>query len=476
MGAIHRKPVIISATGNTFLQVQPKTSSLPEEVFLFLSIKTGILTIEALYQLYRQNPVIRTDTRTLTPGCLYFALKGPRFNGNTFAAQALEKGASYAIIDETPPVADDRYLLVPDVLIALQELAAIHRSLLHIPFIAITGSNGKTTTKELVTAVLKKKFRVYATAGNLNNHIGVPLTLLGIAPDAEIAVIEMGASHIGEIAGYCRIAQPTHGIITNCGKAHIEGFGSEAGVRQAKGELYAYIRRHQGIIFRDTGQLYLEAMAEGIEKQVTYGQHQAMITGKPAVKDLFLHVSLNQEYGTTTLPTQLVGDYNFPNVMAALAVGLHFNVPQTDITLAVTQYQPDNSRSQLIAAGSNKIIMDAYNANPASMKAAIANFAALALPNKILWLGAMKEMGKAEQDEHKALIAFTTQYTWGEVLLVGNEFSKCRGQYHWFPTAADAAAYVRQYPPQHAVILVKGSRGSKMELLLKALEEVQTTG
>jgi UDP-N-acetylmuramoyl-tripeptide--D-alanyl-D-alanine ligase len=353
----------------------------------------------------------------------------------------------------------------------LQELAKHHRKQFDIPFLTITGSNGKTTTKELISAVLKKKYVVYATEGNLNNHIGVPLTLLKIKKDAGIAVIEMGANHLKEIESYCRIAEPTHGIITNCGKAHIEGFGSIEGVRKGKGELYDFLREHRGSIFRNADLEYLKEMAHGISAQISYGGYDSDATykGEARMNDVFLKVAVLVDGVETLLDTQLVGAYNFPNVMVAVAVGLYFGVPVDDVKSAIASYSPDNSRSQFMQTGSNKVILDAYNANPASMSAAIGNFASLELPGKILWIGAMKEMGKDEEKEHKELLALIGKYNWEDVILVGKEFKGLQGTYHWFESAAIAAVWVKQHMPVNSSILIKGSRGSKMELLLEAL-------
>jgi len=424
--------------------------------------------ISALYSLYLAHPSIQTDTRKLQPGDLFFALKWPSFNGNAFADAALSAGAAAVIIDEAAYWKDERYVLVHDVLTALQELARHHRRQFDIPFLAITGSNGKTTTKELITAVLREKLVTYATVGNLNNHIGVPLTLLQIRRGAQIAVVEMGANHRGEIASYCRIAEPTHGLINNIGKAHIEGFGGEEGVRLGKGELYDYLRETGGSIYRNADLSYLSEMAEGIEKQITYGAAAADFQGNPGMEGLFVSVTLEKPE-TGAFRTHLVGAYNFPNVMAAIAVGMDQGVSTESIREALNKYQPDNSRSQWIKRGTNEVILDAYNANPSSMRAAIENFAASALSGKRLWLGAMKEMGPASESEHAALVSLAEQYSWDEVILVGPEFAAVKGSHTWFPDAATAVNHIKADPPQNASILIKGSRGSKMELLLEAV-------
>lgn len=441
-----------------------KTPSF-EGVFYFCTL----MDIAALYDIYKQYPSVQTDTRKLKQGDLFFALKGPNFDGNLFAKQALDAGAAYAVIDDPGHASGSRYIVVTDVLTALQQLANYHRRQLNIPFIAITGSNGKTTTKELVTAVLSRKYKTYATEGNLNNHIGIPLTILKIKSDAEVAVIEMGANHQKEIAAYCLVAEPTHAIITNCGKAHIEGFGGIEGVRKGKGELYDFMRANNGTIFRNTDLDYLADMSKGISNQITYGTSQGMYTGKPVMNDVFLSVSLNTPI-ETTLKSHLVGDYNFPNIMVAIAVGLHFGVPENEVQTAIEGYNPDNSRSQWLQKGSNKIILDAYNANPTSMNAAITNFANTTLPHKMLWIGAMKEMGQDEAKEHADLVKLIQQYHWENVILVGKEFNGIAHDYLHFETSADAAIFVRQHTPSDAAILIKGSRGSKMELLLDALQ------
>ena len=423
-----------------------------------------------LYQLYLANPAIQTDTRKLQEGGLFFALSGANFDGNTFAAQALDKGAAYAVIDNPEYEVNDRCIVVANVLETLQQLAKYHRQQFTIPFIAITGSNGKTTTKELVAAVLRQRFVTYATEGNLNNHIGVPLTLLKIKADAQMAIIEMGANHQKEIAGYCTVALPTHGIITNCGKAHIEGFGGIEGVRKGKGELYDFIRANDGAIFRNADLDYLEEMAKGIRQQVTYGSANAQYVGKPLMNGVFLDIAMLTAHTETTIRTNLVGEYNFPNVMTAVAVGLHFGIPVDEIRQAIASYNPDNSRSQWVQQGTNKIILDAYNANPSSMRAAILNFAMADLPNKRLWLGGMKEMGDEESNEHRELVSLISKYEWTEVILVGAEFSGLQEGYIWFENSGEAAAYIKAHVPEHCSILLKGSRGSKMEALLAALQ------
>lgn len=429
------------------------------------------LEIAALYELYLKHPIVETDTRKLQAGCLFFALKGDRFNGNLFAQQALDAGAAYAVVDEVQNYADERLIFVTDVLETLQALATFHRNQFSIPILGITGSNGKTTTKELITAVLKTQYRTHATVGNLNNHIGVPLTLLRMPLDTEIGIIEMGANHLQEIEGYCKIAQPTHAIITNCGKAHLEGFGSEEGVRKGKGELYDFIREHQGTIYRNSDLAYLEPMANGIDKQITYGQGNATYIGKIISEDVFLKIAVLTSRLEASISTQLTGDFNFPNVMAAIAIGANFQIGIDKIKQAIENYSPDNSRSQLIKQGSNTILLDAYNANPSSMQVAIQNFMNTALPNKCVWIGAMKELGIESANEHQALVNFIQQHPWQQVLFVGNEFKEWKGDALWFENSTEAAAYIAQHLPEHSSILIKGSRGSRMERLLEVLQQ-----
>ncbi len=422
-----------------------------------------------LYKIYQQYPSVQTDTRKLTKDCLFFALSGANFNGNKFAQEALEKGAAYAVIDDPQYAHNDRCIVVPDTLAALQKLARFHRQQFRIPFIAITGSNGKTTTKELIASVLSRHFITYATEGNLNNHIGIPLTLLKIKKDAQMAIVEMGANHQKEIAGYCEIALPDYGIITNCGKAHIEGFGGIEGVRKGKGELYDFIRAHNGIIFRNADLDYLQSMAHDIKQQITYGSANAQYIGKPLMNGVFLQIAMLTAHTETTIDTHLVGAYNFPNVMVAVAVGLHFGIPIDEIKTALATYNPDNSRSQWLQKGSNKIILDAYNANPTSMRAAILNFAEADLPNKMLWIGGMKEMGTEELNEHRELVSLISKYQWQNVMLVGKEFKEVKEGYTWFENSTEAAAYIKTHQPESSSILIKGSRGSKMEVLVDTL-------
>ncbi|MEP7141556.1 MAG: UDP-N-acetylmuramoyl-tripeptide--D-alanyl-D-alanine ligase [Ferruginibacter sp.] len=425
------------------------------------------MQIQDFYTVFLQHPSIQTDTRKLQEGDLFFALKGPNFNGNQFAKQALEAGAAYAIIDEPVNFSDNRLILTTDTLHYLQDLAKYHRLQLSIPFIAITGSNGKTTTKELVSEVLSTSYKTYTTKGNLNNHIGVPLTILSVKKDAEMAVIEMGANHRKEIEGYCQYTMPTHGIITNSGKAHLEGFGGVEGVKKGKGELFDYLRSNGGTAFIMNDYDYLKEMSKGIPHVKTYGTTDAGITGVADKCSEFLLVEMTCGTGIKEIKTNLIGEYNLPNVLAAVAIGKYFNVPDEAIKSALENYVPSNSRSQLIEKGSNKIILDAYNANPTSMKAAIENFAKMEGNEKILLLGGMMELGEESIVEHSAIVNLVDQNTWKAVVLVGGDFSKIKHGYLYFPGSAEAKVWLDQQHFENAKILIKGSRSMQMEKVLE---------
>ena len=436
------------------------------------------MSISAIYDIYLQYPSVVTDTRKLKEGDFFFALKGPNFNANTFAFKAIEAGAAYCVVDEPLTTIAGYYegnneaqkesalakmIVVDDVLTTLQALAGHHRSTFTIPFIAITGSNGKTTTKELVYAVLSSHFKTYTTQGNLNNHIGVPLTILSVKKDAQMAVIEMGANHQKEIEGYCVYTKPTHGIISNCGKAHLEGFGGEEGVKKGKGELYSFLRGHNGTAFVYTGYDYLKEMSAGIQNIVPY------ISGEIQSSEPFLTVAANINDTTTTVSSQLVGAYNLPNILCALTIGKHFGVPEHKMVEAIENYAPSNSRSQLITKGSNTIILDAYNANPSSMKVAIENFAKLAGQNKIVMLGAMMELGDHSSAEHLALLQLIASYSYTKVVLVGDDFlahQNALPQFIYFKNTQEAKAWLAEQNPTHAQLLIKGSRSMQMETVL----------
>jgi len=425
------------------------------------------MNIERLYEIYQQYPSIQTDSRKIKKGDLFFALKGPNFNGNLFAKQALDAGAAYSIVDEPSAVKDERIILTDDVLQTLQLLARHHRRQFKIPFVAITGSNGKTTTKELVHAVLSSKYKTYTTQGNLNNHIGIPLTILQVKKDAEMAVIEMGANHRGEIAGYCQYTLPTHGIITNCGKAHLEGFGGIEGVKKGKGELYDFIRETGGIVFAMWDYPYLREMSKGIATVIKYGTTEADYVGNILQAEPFLSVSMSNGVMISDINTKLVGDYNLPNVLVAVAVGDYFKVPQEKIKEAIELYTPSNSRSQLLNWKSNQIILDAYNANPSSMKLAIENFAHLHADKKFLLLGGMAELGKESIQEHESIVDLIKKYKWSDVALVGGDFQKINHPFKKFNNAQEAGQWLNELGLTNAYLLVKGSRSMQMEKVLE---------
>ena len=433
------------------------------------SASSSPISISDLYEIYKSYPQVQTDTRQLKKGDLYFALKGPNFNGNEFALQALEQGAAYSIVDEPVDASEHlqkRILLVEDVLSSLQALAKFHRAQFNIPFIAITGSNGKTTTKELVAAVLSSHYTIYTTKGNLNNHIGVPLTLLSIQQDAQFAIIEMGANHLKEIESYCSYTLPTHGMITNCGKAHLEGFGSEEGVRKGKGELFDYLRAHQGTVFLMQDFDYLVKMTQGISNIIGYGKEHGQIQGDAIDHNGMLTVQIKKGIEIDSIQTHLVGNYNLPNVLAAVAIGHHFKVPNDKIKMAIENYIPSNSRSQLLNWNNNEVILDAYNANPSSMKLAVENFAKMNKQNKMVCLGGMRELGADTLMEHQMLIDQLKETNWKQVMLVGSEFKPCNHNFLYFDTVLEAKAWLQAQELKGYTLLIKGSRGIQMEQLI----------
>ena len=425
------------------------------------------MQIAKLHQLYLKNPVVKTDTRKIKEGDIFFALKGPNFNGNYFAEQALAAGAAYAVIDEEININDDRIIKTEDALLTLQQLAKYHREQFKLAFTAITGSNGKTTTKELVHAVLSSAYKTYTTEGNLNNHIGIPLTLLKIRNDAEIAVIEMGANNPKEIEDYCKYVQPTHGLITNFGRAHLQGFGSIEGVRKAKSELFNYLKENNGTVFVNADDEFMVKLSEGIRNVITYGTAYGSIKGEILDSTTFLKVGIMEQGVIENIQTQLVGEYNLTNILAAVTIGKYFNVPDEKIKAAIENYSPSNSRSQMITQDSNTIILDAYNANPDSMKAAIENFAKMEGNNKILMLGSMMELGKESRPEHEQIINIIKQFNWRKVVLVGNDFKEIENPFINFENSAEAKEWFKAQHLQNSHILIKGSRSIQMEKVLE---------
>ena len=432
-----------------------------------------ISTVE-LYSIFRKHPQISTDSRSIAKDSIFISLKGPSFNGNLFANAALEKGAAYAVVDEIPEKPDHRLLLVEDGLTALQNLAVHHRDQLKIPFLAITGSNGKTTTKELVRNVLSRKFRTLATRGNLNNHIGVPLTILSITDDIEFAVIEMGANHLGEIESYCKIAKPDYGLITNIGKAHLEGFGGVEGVKKGKGELFDWLARHGKMIFMNGDNQVLESIAaeKKLKNISRYGTNASCYLRGELIRDqpaLVVHWNCGERSGK--INSQLIGAYNFENILSAVCIGNYFDVNPNAIDEAIESYQPDNSRSQVMQRGNNKIILDAYNANPSSMEAALKNFDSLESQNKIAILGEMAELGNESEPEHRRIIERLQRSHYQRIILVGKMFADIASQIDGihFSDSEKAANWIQEHPFSNASILIKGSRSTRMERILDAI-------
>lgn len=424
------------------------------------------MTLEQLYALFLEHPTICTDTRKITENCLFFALKGPNFNGNEFAMDALEKGAAYAIIDEGAHKSSDRHVLCDNVLETLQQLATHHRNQCKAKIISLTGSNGKTTTKELIHSVISKKYRTIATKGNLNNHIGVPLTLLSIKEDTEIAIVEMGANHKREIAFLCGIAQPDFGYITNFGKAHLEGFGGVEGVIQGKSELYDHLMAHDKHIFMNADDPIQ------LEKLGTYIKKMGFSTKDPQyynIKFIDANPYVVLEAEGIRMETQLIGKYNFPNCCAAILIGKYFNVPLDGIKTAIESYQPQNNRSQILSKNGHEIVLDAYNANPTSMKAALENFSLMDAKNKILIIGDMFELGETAAEEHQMMADLTQKLGFDNVFLVGQNFFKTNAIAKKFQTFEDLKEYVLKNPFEKGTFLIKGSRGMALERVLDLL-------
>ncbi len=434
--------------------------------------------LERLYALYLAHPVVTTDTRSLTPGALFFALKGANFNGNHFAVQALSCGCAAAVVDDAQVAeSDERLFLVPDVLTAMQQLAAKHRREWGAPVIEITGTNGKTTTKELCAAVLARKYRVLFTEGNLNNHIGVPRTLLRLTREHQIAVVETGANHPGEIRDLAAIVQPDAGLITNVGVAHIEGFGSFEGVVNTKCELYDQLRTTGGSIFLHADNAILSARAEGL-KQYTYGSPEsgATVQGEALAGEAFLQLRWRVNDGAWHItPMQLIGAYNAPNALAAIAVGIRYGVTEADIAEALHDYKPTNNRSELRHTASNDLIVDAYNANPTSMAAALHNFAAIPHPAKRVILGEMRELGDVSAQAHEDVVRTLTTMSLTGVWLVGKAFEEAvqavcpDGAFRCFSDVAAVRQEIAHDKPTDCLILIKGSNGTRLYTLPDSL-------
>lgn len=428
------------------------------------------MRIEELYKIFQESGHVCIDTRQIIGGEIFLCLKGERFNGNQFADQALQKGASYVVVDDKEYLKQDheQYIYVDDSLETLQKLAAHHREQLKIPFVGITGSNGKTTTKELVAAVLSKQFQVFSTPGNFNNHIGVPLSLLQITENHQIAIIEMGANHVGEIAELCAISKPTHGIITNIGRAHLEGFGSIENIQTTKLGLYDAVKSINGHLFVHESDHFLMEESESFER-TTYGlSNFADISVKPIKNGMALQFS----YQNLEINTQLFGEFNIYNAAAALAVGNYFEVPIEKMKDALESYHPANNRSQIEKGPNNELILDAYNANPDSMQKAIDFFNKIDSSGKYIILGDMLEMGVYEKKVHRQILENVRVSRFKSVFLVGPAFSQLKEEYpafRFFQTVEDAIEFFKIHPLKNAQIMLKGSRGIRLEALKEIL-------
>ncbi len=414
---------------------------------------------------FRKGTKITTDSRKVEEGNVFWALKGDRFDGNKFTKKALESGARSAIVDDPEVVIDDRCILVENSLVALQEFARYHRRQFTIPIVAITGTNGKTTTKELVNFVLSEKYKTHYTKGNYNNHIGVPLTLLDMPSDTEIGIIEMGANHPGEIDELCRITEPTHGLITNVGKAHLEGFGGFEGVKKTKSEMYRFLKEKEGLIFINIDENHLENLLPEYHGIIRYGRKITEVS--PLETAPFLKVLF--EYSSQECNTNLVGGYNYPNVLTAIAIAHQFGVADEDVIRALQAYRPGNNRSQLLTHFGNTIILDAYNANPTSMGVAVTNFAEMQGDKKILIIGDMLELGEDSNQEHQNMIDLTRKFGFDEVFLIGEHFGKCyirEKGYHFFNSTQELKEVWNWKKFKGASFLLKASRGIGLEKLL----------
>lgn len=432
-----------------------------------------------LYSIFLQHPIICTDSRVCPEGSIFFALKGENFNANGFAISALEKGCAYAVVDEPEYAIDNRFIVVDNVLESLQELATYHRKQIGTQIIGITGTNGKTTTKELIAAVLKEKFNILYTQGNLNNHIGVPLTLLQLKPEHEIAIIEMGANHPGEIKQLCDIALPDFGIITNVGKAHLEGFGSLEGVMKTKAELYEFIMTSGKLIFLNSGNSLLETMAidagfslpdKKVEYSLNINTSSSDYFAEVTECSPFLHMKCTGKDKTVfEISTHLIGSYNAENVLAAGTIGSYFGLTNEQIKNGLENYVPQNNRSQLTVTEHNKLVVDTYNANPTSMRAAILNFAQMEVNEKTLILGDMFELGDQSGIEHQNIVNLLQQNNFKNVLLVGKDFRETQNSYPGFENVTELIRYLNENPITNNYILIKGSRGMKLEGILASL-------
>jgi UDP-N-acetylmuramoyl-tripeptide--D-alanyl-D-alanine ligase len=425
------------------------------------------MNIKDLHSIFLEFPSVSTDTRKIKKNDIFFALKGDNFNGNTYAQQAINNGACYVIIDQKEYYINDKTILVDDTLVILQKLANFHRNFCNAKVISLTGSNGKTTTKELIHAVLAKKYKTIATVGNLNNHIGVPLTLLSILPDTEIAIIEMGANHLKEIESLCKIVEPDFGYITNFGKAHLEGFGGVEGVIKGKSELYEYLINNKKSLFLNADDPIQLEKLEKYTKKYGFSSFNSKYY-KIELEEAQPFVIIKVE--DTIIKSNLIGAYNFHNCCSAIIIGKFFNVELTDIKIALEKYTPENNRSQIIKTNGHYIILDAYNANPSSMKVAIENFNSLAKINKVLILGDMFELGESAKEEHQEIVELTKKMNFDQVIFVGENFYKTKSDSIKLRGFDDLKAFLKKNKlPSNSSILIKGSRGMALERALDCL-------
>lgn len=425
------------------------------------------MNTKTLHSLFLQTKKVTTDSRNIERNSMFFALKGEHFNGNTFAEEALNKGASYAVIDEKKYKTDNRMILVDDVLKTLQKLAGYHRKKLNTPILSLTGSNGKTTTKELINAVLSKKFNTVATRGNLNNHIGVPLTLLAMDETTEFGIVEMGANHQGEIAFLCDIATPDYGYITNFGKAHLEGFGGIKGIIKGKSELYNHLIQNNKFIFYNADDPIQTDKLKDYSKKYSFSQLHDK--GNLKIEYEIISPFINVIIDKSNMASQLIGTYNFTNIAIAVTIGKYFNVPIESIKEAVESYIPGNNRSQFLERKSNTIILDAYNANPTSMKAAIDNFIALPYQNKIAFLGDMFELGEEASKEHQYIVDYVKEAGLEHVYFIGIHFYNSKTHFKTFKTFEAFKIFLKSHTLKDKTILIKGSRGMALERILEFL-------
>ncbi len=429
-------------------------------------------TIKQLYSIFIGASSVSIDSRTCGVNAIFFALSGENTNGNKYAQAVLDAGAKLAVVDDESLKGQSGMFWVDNVLVALQQLALYHRRQLGLPIIGITGSNGKTTSKELIIQVLSQKYKVVGTKGNLNNHIGVPLTLLSMDSNTEIGVVEMGANHVGEIGFLSQLCEPDYGLITNVGKAHLEGFGSFEGVKKGKGELYQYLHVNNKKLFINVDNEHLVAMSIGMSHFFEYGLTKGQVTGCVVSSNPYLNVKWSYAGVNYTVETKLIGSYNVENVLCAATIGLAFEIEANRICEAITSYEPQNNRSQLVETGRNKVVMDAYNANPSSMKVALTNFSQLNETNKVMVLGAMKEMGDDSLIEHESLVAQAATVGCDFVFFVGKEFTDIEMpnvNMKAFLNKNELLEFFKLHPIKASTILVKGSRGNQLERILPEL-------